>query len=911
MHSRRCSINVDMVNKCCVPGCRGNYASGPRVAVFQFPQDEDLRKAWLHAISRPGFVPSKHSTVCELHFTDDDIVREIYGVDVATGNEVTVPRKPRIRPHAIPSRFCSSHVLSAQKEADTIRSIQGLADYVKSQQRSAFWHMVEGSERLLFMHIAEDAAPWIKYSIVVKANLTLTFHVVKTPVLRLGPDLRIPTVAKSKVAMVELLESIEKWDGDPSSGSESLDKDICNTIRLLLGKLSAKATKDKAHVIEFLGEQFEQLSANKRHKGYSVDLMVFSCLLFTISPHAYKYIRSSGSVILPHPIIIRSTCSSFGSNLQPEHHSTTFLGYVAKRISDLEDQHRFVVLLVDEIHIEPYFEYKGGTTGATLNSAEAANSVLVFTVQSLTCQFKEVAHMVPVQKASTQYLHKLLRDVIRGLEKSGYRVACIVSGDTSVNRKAVSHFTSPPTSGFVYPHPSDPARPLFFVIDPVHILKSIRNDWLDQKNDLLGFFFPEFKPGPTQAQELLCASFATVREAYNLECDDQMRYLNVPREALYPSNVERHDLTLTLEIFNCTLPKALRSLGVMYDVKFLKGTMAFIEIVVKWWRIVSMVVPGKTRKDQHQNPASSSEDDPNVDFLYKLLDWLDEWKSKDLDSGMLSKDTHTALQQTTHAFVEVLSYCFTEVKLPYVLLGKIRTDSLDERFGTCRKLAGSQYHMSIRQLYEGEDEVLLQNTLPTIAAVCEADGDEQWEDLHKRDHLLFPDLDADVTGEALSKIRDVLPVLVYVAGHAVHATLKRLSCANCRPALTINKMINIPVEQQHCELVKELGGEGLLFPTMFAVNAVVYGYVVIEELSKQAEFLKVPNRHQFVTDFAVELLSNEERSDINVCDNGHTSELLLRHVLWCSTNILLKNFFCSMSVETVVSSARSRKRKAQ
>lgn len=901
-----------MVNKCCVPGCRGNYASGPRVAVFQFPQDEDLRKAWLHAISREGFVPSKHSTVCELHFTDNDIVREKYGVDVATGNEVTVPRKPRIRPNAIPSRFCSSNVLSAQKEADTIRSIKGLADYVRSQQRSAFWHMVEGSERILFMHIVEDAAPWIKYSVVVKANLTLTFHVVKTPVTRLGPDLRIPTVAKSKVALVELLESIEKWDGDPSSGSESLDKDICKTIRLLLGKFSDKTTKEKAHVIEFLGEQLKLISANKQHKCYSVDLMVFSCLLFTISPHAYKYIRSSGSVILPHPITIRSVCSSFGRDPQPEHHSTTFLRYVAKRISDLEDHHRFMTLLVDEIHIAPYFEYKGGITGATLSSAEAANSVLVFTVQSLTCQFKEVAHMVPVQNAGAQYLHKLLRDVICGLEKSGYRVACIVSGNTSVNRKAVSYFTSPPTSGFVYPHPSNPARPLFFVIDPVHILKSIRNDWLDQKNDLLGFFSPEFKPGSTRAQELLCASFATVREAYNLECDNQMRYqYNVPREALYPSNVERHDLKLALDIFNSTLPKALRSLGVMYDIQFLKGTMAFIEIVVKWWKIVSMVVPGKVRKDQHQDPASPLEDDPNVDFLYKLLDWLDEWKSKNLDSGTLSRDTHTALQQTTHAFVEVISYCFTELELPYVLLGKIRTDSLDERFGKYRKLAGSQYHMSIRQLYEDEEEVLLPNTLPTIGAVCEANEDERWEGLYNLEYLLHPDLDADVTGGALSKMRDVLPVLVYVAGHAVHATLKRLSCEKCRAALTINKMITISVEQQHCELVKELGGEGLLFPTMFAVNAVVYGYVVIEELLKQAEFSKVPNQHQFVTDFAVDLLSNEESADINVCDNGHTSELLLRHMLWCSTDILLKNFFCSMSAETVVSSARSRKRKAQ
>lgn len=54
-----------MPYRCCVPKCRGNYdASGPKVAVFGFPQNPELRTQWLQLIKREHFVPTKASKVC-------------------------------------------------------------------------------------------------------------------------------------------------------------------------------------------------------------------------------------------------------------------------------------------------------------------------------------------------------------------------------------------------------------------------------------------------------------------------------------------------------------------------------------------------------------------------------------------------------------------------------------------------------------------------------------------------------------------------------------------------------------------------------------------------------------------------------------------------------------------------------
>ncbi|KAH9381850.1 hypothetical protein HPB48_020011 [Haemaphysalis longicornis] len=91
---------------------------------------------------------------------------------------------------------------------------------------------------------------------------------------------------------------------------------------------------------------------------------------------------------------------------------------------------------------------------------------------------------------------------------------------------------------------------------------------------------------------------------------------------------------------------------------------------------------GKRLRDELQSPVSAL-DDPQADFLYNLLDWLDEWKNRtaQYDSGKLTKETLAALHQTTHGLVEIARYCLTELNMLYVLFGKIQTDSLEDRFG--------------------------------------------------------------------------------------------------------------------------------------------------------------------------------------------------------------------------------------
>ena len=66
-----------MVNKCCAPGCKSNYASKKgttKVATFLFPKKENLRQEWLKKIPR-DFTVTNNTVICAKHFEEDDIIR--------------------------------------------------------------------------------------------------------------------------------------------------------------------------------------------------------------------------------------------------------------------------------------------------------------------------------------------------------------------------------------------------------------------------------------------------------------------------------------------------------------------------------------------------------------------------------------------------------------------------------------------------------------------------------------------------------------------------------------------------------------------------------------------------------------------------------------------------------------------
>ncbi|KAF8784301.1 hypothetical protein HNY73_009998 [Argiope bruennichi] len=118
----------------------------------------------------------------------------------------------------------------------------------------------------------------------------------------------------------------------------------------------------------------------------------------------------------------------------------------------------------NEMHIKSYFDYKGeNISGFSYISENAATSVMTFTINSISSSYKDVVHILPVNKIVADALHTFIKKLIIGLENIGFQVICVVTNNNSINQKAMSQFALPSRSySIVYPHPVNNERPLFF-----------------------------------------------------------------------------------------------------------------------------------------------------------------------------------------------------------------------------------------------------------------------------------------------------------------------------------------------------------------------------------------------------------------------------------------------------------------
>lgn len=524
-----------MLYKCCVPACRGNYVDGPKVRVFSFPKDETLRKKWISAIPRKGFTPSKSSKVCEQHFLKEQFITEVSEQDSRTGQIVTIKLMyPRLQSDAIPTKFpgCPEYYskpLTIRKSRDAklraideTRFVQALQEsekeYLCLQNSISYknyeeflnilntlpipegWYNIHDKNKATLFKLTYTPGPAITYAVVINSDLTVNTYLYGRKMSISINKLKAPFKTCNLNEIRDLLEVIdtgemEKFDNSNSrdskqEGNDGSVKCILNHVSNILENLIV----DEDDSLKFIIEQLKLRSVPNVRYRYSSSTMILSSIIFSISPHAYKFLRHYGSLILPHPETIKNVCSKFLTD--PTHEERqSFLTYASNIFKLLDENDKYVMLLMDEIHIQPYLDYKGGNiVGTACNNTSLATAAYVFMITSIKSNFKEVIHISPTSTIKHDILHNFIETIIINLEKIGFRVFCVISDNNALNGKAMSNFSQNKKLSIVYPHPVDKSRPLFFLYDSVHLLKCIFCNWLNSKPDQ-NLTYPDFKTG--------------------------------------------------------------------------------------------------------------------------------------------------------------------------------------------------------------------------------------------------------------------------------------------------------------------------------------------------------------------------------------------------------------------------------
>lgn len=940
-----------MPQKCCVPNCRGNYRktkehAEENVSVFRFPKDPEIRAKWIRMIPREGLEVGDKTVVCEKHFVPEFILR----VDTATradGSILTVQRKnPKVAPDAYPSLFPNnSAYLSSEPPKKRKSPDERLAEQ-SARDNETFQKWMQEDEIVSFDELLLKTDDFIKkqsfsHWITLRDNNCLCIYTVD-----LVDKPRITTAVKVLRSL-----NVEVYRGESHISSSSLTwilgkqcllkswsqlSSVLSHFSTDVGHLSVKEQVEvvKQDLIElkemitdsddygadvlarltFLCEQMSLLFASKMK--YSPDTLCIAFRFFAASATVYRRLRDT-ILTLPSVSYLKrlSTVFSLSGGLNENAHVV----YLKQKAQTLKDHERHVILLLDEIYVEPKASFKGGCiTGKASNSPlEEATTVQTYMISSLFSPNKDVAAMVPVKNLTAAYLKDCTLPVIKMLESLGYLVCCLISDNNRVNRNMFTELCGGTLKPFVQ-HPCSSDRKLFFLFDSVHLLKCVRNNWLGQSDAENTFIFPDMNDGT------VCkASLCHLRALYQAEKDSIVRMApSLSYKALYPSNIERQNVKLVLKLFNEKTLAALNHYGVQNQCD-VSGTSKFISIILRFWKVLNVKSTGKghRKRDNDLDPIRSV-DDENVRYLRDVLSWLEAWEGlkQKTRHGRFSNETLFALKHTVGTFVELINYLFLDMKVHYVLTGKFQTDCLEFRFSQYRQLSGANFHVSVQELKESEKKLKIVSILHVVSAshgeitlkdfIVQA-ADNVDNSLDVKDGIVQELLTCCKGCDDVEITESESQSLVFIAGYVGFKLVQnKIVCELCKRELVYDNTLNYEVSSSAYSYLSEIDRGGLKWPKDFLVEIVTQAFKVFKMVvSKECEtkFLSVGNQRKSLIWLVTEQLKKSGAVD-GECTCGASMLSLAQMTLSYVANIFLNNY-CKKVADTKTAGKQKATRK--
>ena len=210
---------------------------------------------------------------------------------------------------------------------------------------------------------------------------------------------------------------------------------------------------------------------------------------------------------------------------------------------------------------------------------------------------------------------------------------------------------------------------LFLIIDPVHTLKNVYNNFQSRKI----FQCPSLN---VDLPNGCSADFNLVVQLYNLEETMPLNKGHALRQAtLQPKSIEKTSVKLAVSVFCDSTRDAL----VFYSEHEKKtdwlGTADFIRLITKLWHVnVKTSSKGSRKRDCTMDPVRTAWD-WQLQFLKDFAYFVQRWESSKKPG--LTRETFLALRHTCLAIAECAVYLLETRGFDVVLLGHLQSDPID------------------------------------------------------------------------------------------------------------------------------------------------------------------------------------------------------------------------------------------
>lgn len=385
---------------------------------------------------------------------------------------------------------------------------------------------------------------------------------------------------------------------------------------------------------------------------------------------------------------------------------------------------------------------------------------------------------------------------------------------------------------------------------------------------------------------------------YREECNKLLKQAyKLNFKSVYPTNIEKQNVTLALNIFHESTKTALSTKG-------FKDTASLIEIFSKWWSIVNIKnkINWFCRNNKMEMPFYSVGDE-RFDFLEKFCNWLVKWMELGVQNrgGSLSTDTGKALIHSTRTIIAMTKFSLQHLKVDYFLPGKLQTDKLEKRFSVYRQLSGSNYSVSVREIMDSERKIRAKSFLGIRSArygkislnienlqnVC----DETINDYisEKKKYTAFRNEIVSVVKESNSDTDIDASALLYVCGYISFKTASRINCFFCT-GLIVGENCNDKYFQ-------EINRGGLTIPSDYVVSIGEHVFRIMQTfVSEKYEhrfLLECDEHHSLLFSTVQEILNEDVTLKLlmdHFCECGTRFSAIITKIVQTFCNILLSNY---------------------
>ncbi|XP_037523600.2 DNA transposase THAP9 [Rhipicephalus sanguineus] len=481
---------------------------------------------------------------------------------------------------------------------------------------------------------------------------------------------------------------------------ESLQEEA-SSLRKRMKKMDACMKKSNFTILQekidnndpkalFLQEQLVLLSAKKKHWREET---IRNCVLWHgKSPSGYRLLRETGVLVLPS----RSTLKRYIGACTGQVVSSLIKKRLHVEAKLHNEQARCGSLVMDEMSIKQAMTYQkhsdtvhglvdlGGAEEDYGLEDQLATHLLCFVFVGLSTHYRLPVGYYFTKALNGEQLHLLALKVMECVEDAGFKVTRLVGDNHSANCK----FFAMLSGGSIKPvitHPLDSSRSLFISFDYCHILKNIRNQFLDvkrifRKSGIL--ILPDYLRNLYDLQEKQGA-FKLVR------C--------LTKKHLWPSNFEKMGVGRAVAIFSPQVTSVLRFLQQHGDHLGARGfedclpTVEFMEMVYKWFVLhnIQSTTLHWTSRDAMRMPFYGEDDERLVWLEKECLRYFESWKeSSSYKLEFLSNETYEALRVTTMSTILCTRHLLS-TGFKFVLTARFSSDDVESLFSSIRQLNGS------------------------------------------------------------------------------------------------------------------------------------------------------------------------------------------------------------------------------